>query len=218
MFPSEVWERDGMSLLRHNMSLESLLYKFHEQRRDSYLSPESVQRSLGTISQPRFPIPRVDRDRLVELATYGMLVSEPSGFQPCPSPPVFRRSYLEVSSTVDKLFYKQWLLGSMLIIPTVIATQVPGTHFGNPSWAVKAGAPQGRNVPVHDISYCEAPEHILNGSRPSGRSWLQAECTRRWGPIVLPDLHAILRMILGVVDREGIEEVLKNKTWDFSRS
>ena len=50
VFPSEVWKRDGMSLLRHNMSLESLLYEFHEQRRDSYLSPESVQRSLGTIS------------------------------------------------------------------------------------------------------------------------------------------------------------------------
>ena len=89
-FPSEVWERDGMSLLRHNMSLESLLYEFHEQRRDSYLSPESVQRSLGTIPQPRFLIPRMDRDRLVEWATYGMIVSEPV-FQPCPSPPVFRR-------------------------------------------------------------------------------------------------------------------------------
>ena len=41
-----------------------------------------------------------------------------------------------------------------------------------------------------------------------GRSWLQAECTRRWGPIVLPDLHAIMRMILRVVDREGIDEVM----------
>jgi hypothetical protein len=39
----------------------------------------------------------------------------------------------------------------MLIIPMVMAVQVPGIHFG---------APQGRNV--HDISYCEAPEHILN--------------------------------------------------------
>ena len=51
----------------------------------------------------------------------------------------------------------------MLIIPTVMAMRVPGIHFGNPSWAVKAGAPQGRNV--HDISYCEAPEHIYY--RPS---------------------------------------------------
>ena len=116
-------------------------------------SSESVQRLLGTTSQPRFLIPRVDRDRLVELATYGMIAFEPPGFQPCPSPPVFRRSYLEVSTTVDKLFYKQWPLGSMLIIPTVMAVQVPGIHFGHPSWAVKAGAPQGRNV--HDISYCD---------------------------------------------------------------
>ena len=52
----------------------------------------------------------------MELATFGMVVSEPPGFQLCSSPPVFRRSYLDVSSTVDKLFYKQWLLGSMLII------------------------------------------------------------------------------------------------------
>jgi hypothetical protein len=101
---------------------------------------------------------------------------------------------------VDKLFYKQWLSGAMLIIPTVMAEQLSGIHFGNPSWAVKSGAPQGRNV--HDISYCETPEHILNGSRPVGRAWLQAECTRRWGPIVLPHLHANMRMILGVVDRD----------------
>ena len=67
---------------------------------------------------------------------------------------------------MDKLFYKQWLSGAMLIIPTVMAEQLSGIHFGNPSWAVKSGAPQGRNV--HDISYCETPEHILNGSRSVG--------------------------------------------------
>ena len=206
LFPTEVWERDGMELLRHDMSLESLLFEFHERRRNSYLSPESVRRSLGDPSNPRFPVPQVDWDRLIDLASYGMVVSEPPGFQPCSSPPEFRRSYLEVSTTVDKLFYKQWLSGAMLIIPTVMAEQLSGIHFGNPSWAVKSGAPQGRNV--HDISYCETPEHILNGSRPVGRAWLQAECTRRWGPIVLPDLHAIMRMILGVVDREGIDEVM----------
>jgi len=86
--------------------------------------------------------------RLVELATLGMVVQEPPGFRPCPSPPEFRRSYLTVS-TVDKLFYKQWLIGSMLIIPTEMAQRTPGIHFGSPSWAVKASAPQGRNV--HDI-------------------------------------------------------------------
>jgi hypothetical protein len=205
-FPPEVWERDEMSLLRHHMSLESLLYEFHEQRRDSYLSPESVRRSIGTPTCPRFPVPQRDRDRLMELATYGMVVSEPPGFHPCPSPPEFRRSYLEVSSTVDKLFYKQWQLGSMLIIPTGMALEIPGIHFGHPSWAVKSGAPQGRNV--HDIPYSEVPEHILNGSRPSGRSWLQTRCEDRWGTINLPNLHAIMTMILGVVDREGISEVM----------
>ena len=143
VFPTEVWERDGMALLRHAMSLESLLYEFHELRRDSYLSLESVLRSLGTPLSPRFPVLLMDRDRLVELATYGMIVSEPPGFEPCASPPDFRRSYQNVSTTVDKLFYKQWLLGSMLIIPTDMAVQVPGIHFGHPSWAVKSGALQG---------------------------------------------------------------------------
>jgi len=94
----------------------------------------------------------------------------------------------------------------MLIIPTVLAMQITDIHYGNPSWAVRSGAQQGRNV--HDISYCEDPEHILNGSRPTGRSWLQAECARRWGSIELSDLQAIVRMILGVVDREGIDEVM----------
>jgi hypothetical protein len=165
------------------MSLESLLFDFHEQRRNSYLSPESVMRSL-------------DRARLME----------PPGFIPCSSPQVFRRTYFAVSTTVDKLFYKQWLIGSMLIIPTSMAVEIPGIHFGNPSWAVKSGAPQDRNV--HDISYCEEQEHILNGSRPVGRSWLQAQCEEGWSAIVMPNLHAIMTMILGVIDREDISEVM----------
>ena len=70
MFPMEVWERDGMSLLRHDMLLESLLYEFNELQRDSYLSPESVLRSLGPPSRPRFPVPQMDRVRLMELTTY----------------------------------------------------------------------------------------------------------------------------------------------------
>lgn len=206
VFPSEVWQRDGLVLQQHHMSLESMLYAFHEERRARYLSPESVMESLGPIDDPRFVIPLVDRMRLVELATLGMVVQEPPGFRPCPSPPEFRRSYLAVSTTVDKLFYKQWLIGSMLIIPTEMAQRIPGIHFGNPSWAVKAGAPQGRNV--HDISYCEEPEHILNGTHPAGRSWLQAKCEARWGQIRLPDLQAIMQTILRVIDREGIGEVV----------
>jgi len=134
-------------------------------------------KSLGTTECPRFPLPSVDR------ATSEIVVVEPPGFVPCSSPPVFRRSYLAVSTTVNKLFFKQWLIGSMLIIPTSMAVEIPWIHFGNPSWAVKSRAPQGRNV--YDISCCEVPEHILNGSRPVGRSWLQAQCEQRWGAIVL---------------------------------
>ena len=124
VFPPEVWARDRKSLIRHDMSLESLLFEFHKQRRDSYLSPESVVRSLGTPECPRFPVPSVDRARLMELATYGMVVVEPPGFLPCSSPPVFRRSYLAVSTTVDKLFYKQWINYS-----TSMAVEIPGIHF-----------------------------------------------------------------------------------------
>jgi hypothetical protein len=69
LFPTEVWERDGMALLRHDMSLESLLFEFHERCRNTYLSPESVRRSLGDPSNPRFPVPQVDWDRLTELAS-----------------------------------------------------------------------------------------------------------------------------------------------------
>jgi len=94
----------------------------------------------------------------------------------------------------------------MLIIPTVLAMQITDIHYGNPSWAVKFGEPQGRNV--YNISYCEDPEQILNYPRPAGRSWLQAVCARRWGSIELPDLHVIMRMILGAVDQEGIDEVM----------
>ena len=148
-------------MIRHDMSLESLFFEFHEQRRDSYLSPESVVRSLGTPECPRFPVPSGDRARLMELATYGMVVVEPLGFIPCSSPPVFRRSYLAVSTTVDKLFYKQWLIGSMLIIPTSMAVEIPGIHFGNPSWAVKSRPPH-RPGTIQDMLLFLTLRDIMN--------------------------------------------------------
>ena len=152
-------------MIRHDMSLESLFFEFHEQRWDSCLSTESVVQSLGTPGCPRFPIPLVDRALLMELASYGMVVVEP----PRSSPLVFRRSYLAVSTTVDKLFYKQWLIGLMLIIPTSMAVEIPGRWEG-----------------------C--------GFRPSVRN--------AGGAIVLPNLYSIMTMILGVVDQEGISEVM----------
>jgi len=82
--------------------------------------------SLGIPKSPRFLIPSVDRVRLMEMASYGMVVVEPPGFVPCSSPLVFRRSYLVVSTTVNKLLYKQWLIGSILIIPTSMAVEIPG--------------------------------------------------------------------------------------------
>ena len=72
LLPPAVYERDRASLIRHDMSIESLLFEFHEQRRDSYLSTESVMKSLGPPECPRFPIPSVDMARLMEMATYGM--------------------------------------------------------------------------------------------------------------------------------------------------
>jgi len=105
------------------MSLESLLFEFHEQRW------ESVVQSLGTPECLRFPIPSVDRARLRELASYGMVVVEPPGFVPCSSPLLFRRSYLGVSTTVDELFSKQWLIGSMLIMAVEISGQWEGRGF-----------------------------------------------------------------------------------------
>ena len=80
---------------------------------DSFVFPPEVW------AKNRESLIRHVRDSLLmELATYGMVVVEPPSFIPCSSPSVFRRSYLAVSTTVDKLFYKQWLIGSMLIIPT----------------------------------------------------------------------------------------------------
>jgi len=47
LFLTEVWERDGMALLRHDMSLESLLFEFYERRWNSYLSPETTHPNIG---------------------------------------------------------------------------------------------------------------------------------------------------------------------------
>ena len=47
LFPTEVWERDGMALLRHDMSLESLLF---ERRRSRFGGHWVIRRTLGSRS------------------------------------------------------------------------------------------------------------------------------------------------------------------------
>jgi len=86
----------------------------------------------------------------------------------------------------------------MVFSPTSMAVEIPGIHLGNPSWAVKSGAPQGRNV--HDISYCEEQENILNGSRPVGRSWIQAQCDLKLRPPHRPGIIQDMFLFLTVRD------------------
>jgi hypothetical protein len=114
-------------------------------------------------------------------------------FSSCGQPPPLRKVYLEASPAVNKMMAEMWEEGKLLLLPTEAVKKIEGVHFSPMSWAPKADKKEGR--PIGDLS-----------SPPGGAVNCQeaADLVRdAWGPIELPTLTDIVRMILKTADQFG---------------
>lgn len=179
VFPPDVFSRDATRLQLLQGDIGSLIGQHHAERAHLYLSEARVISVFGANGDKIRNVPREDIQRVLKLARVGIQIMTPADFNPCVSPPPFRTKYLAVTPAVHKVLYDQFLEGSVLVIPTVQASAIPGINFGVQHWALKKNKPQGRVI--CDVSNAEDDEMTpLNGSIPEGRLYIQNACSQTY--------------------------------------
>jgi hypothetical protein len=150
--------------------------------------------SLSSIALAGISPDDPDYSSLVGL-THGVQLTTPTGFVPNSTPGKLRAKYVRIAPAVNKLLIQLHTAELVFILPTPLATKIPGIHFSDIHWAVKKGKPQGR--PIGDTSAPTQTGFALN--HPEVKHWAD----EKWGSIKHPTIDNILRMILNAADTHG---------------
>ena len=177
---SELTEGD---MLRHKGDIDALASERFERMSVNRLNSERVERLSS-----RNP----EKERLRIMAK-GVQVPLAEGFTPVSKPPPLTKTYQAVSKAVDGQFLKMVRDGLVLVLTLTTALTIAGIHFSDGHWAINHGKEPGR--PIFNSS-----------NRPSETEKLNGEDVKRkaevlWGPIRLPTIVDIMKMILRCRDK-----------------
>ncbi len=129
-----------------------------------------------------WPDGRQDRLRL-RVVAMGMTVPVAEGFQPNGAPPPLREKYVLVASAVNKGCSAQWRAGTVILLPTHIAVQIPGIHFSSMHFTLKKGTEAGRTL--------GDSTNVTDGQWPLNSEELHDAIKDLWGEICHPTLEDI---------------------------
>lgn len=197
-FPEEVRERDAADLKRLEYDVEALARERMEVLRPRMLNKQRIEATVGPVRSKL--VLKEDYDRLVEIAENGMAMELESGFEPRGKPNALRMKYLATGGAVDKLLYKQYLNGTLLIVPTEDALKIKDVHYSDQSWAAKKESESGRVI--GDLSFGENGFNI-NGTTQQGREEIRKKIVEKWTAIELPTLEMIMDKVLAARKRYG---------------
>ena len=171
-------------------------------------SRQRVEQSFGIDGSLYPALTPEDFRRLLRLADVGVDIPKPGRFVPVRTLAPLRTKYIQVQSAVHKILAKQAISGTVVILPTTLATEIPGIHLHNSQhWTLKRGKPCGRTIA--DLSNTPDPllHCPLNGSTIEERLVLTQDCISLYGPIKLPTIQELLLMVLQVADEHGWESI-----------
>ena len=211
-FPPVYLSRDVTDLQAVNNDLSALA----RQRRLSTITTSfSRARVMHSFGRDGSKVPGLHPDdfaRLIRLAEHGVSIPVPNRFTPVPLVAPLRAKYIQVQSAVHKLLAKQVELGTVLLLPLAVAQSIPGIHLQNSQhWTTKKGKACGRMIA--DLSNTADPLKVcpLNGYTPAERTLLTEQCIDLYGPIRLPTIQELMRMILAMADRHGWDNIAQGK-------
>lgn len=128
------------------------------------ISPARIQSIFG-INGKRIPgVDERDIAILLDFAANGITPPVAPSFQPQTiNVPPLRDRYLTLQHPINRLLYKQYTNGTMIMLMLQLAQQIPGIHFSPQHHADSKGKPEGRVIGdltgQHDEQYTP-----LNGS------------------------------------------------------
>lgn len=167
----------------------------------------SEERVTRVVDPAALSVPE-DFARLLDIAR-GIVIQTDSDFTPRADReniPMRKRYTEQVSHAVNKLLHKQWLEGTVVLLPTSVAETIPGVHFSFQHWALKAGKACGRSI--CDVAYWSKFYAALNGVAKEGKERVRAMMRAKWGTIEHPTVAQIALMIWEAAAKWGPENIV----------
>lgn len=183
------------------------LRKRQSGRRKDRLSAERIEQFVDR----RYLSHKEDWDRLFKIAG-GVVLALPDEFSTRSSPPKMRKlAETEVCHAINKLVWKQWSKGTVVLLPTAVAENIPGVHFSCQHWTTKKSEDLGR-VLCDVANENEKGWVPINGLDSDGKEIMRTRLEEEWGKIEHPTISDICRMITEQADKYGAENITM---WKF---
>lgn len=192
-FPEEVYYRDLRSLETAGGSLKKLVATKQREIAGDRLCLKRVQEWVNEVDP--------ERERLMQIAE-GVEIQLSSDFVMTETPGALRKSYLQVSSAVNKMIYQDWLEGHKVILPIDAVLRCgkktgERVNFVPQSFALNGKKKQGRSITDpskgRNMRDCEA----VNSEE--GKAIMKA----KYGALKLPTIKGLVEMVLRAVDKYG---------------
>jgi hypothetical protein len=196
-WPRAVEDRDDTTMAMYSNDFQRACAEHQRQRAHNRLSEGRIRQ----VVPPNDP----DFERLLKIAA-GIHITLPNDFVPRSDRPMMRKRYLQVAGAVNKLLYKQWLVGTVMILPTLLLTQVPGIHFSPQHWTTKAGKACGRVV--CDTANGDNEDFVpVNGRGEDDKEQLRVSLIEEWGPIKHPTVTDLALMLWSETTKHGADNL-----------
>ena len=169
----------------------------------------SLHRLHSIFGSDGLRVPGVDpRDFniLCEFAVNGITPPVSSNFRPqSKNIPPLRDRYILLQHPINRLLYKQYTDGTMILLSLQDAQTIPGIHFSPQHHADSKGKPEGRVI--GDLSGQHDPLYTpLNGSALD-KDALRAAINLQWGEIKHPTVDQLVLMVLTSADLYGWDNI-----------
>ncbi len=196
LFPEDCRTQDAILFQANNLNFDDFIQAKRAPTASDRLSVQRVQQWVDINALTN----KDDYQRLLDIAK-GIIIQEPIGFEPLATLPKQRKKYTNlVSHAVNKLLHKQWLEGTVVILPTELVRLIAGIHFSVIHWTTKAGKECGRALGDVAHALVGIP---LNGADGLGKEQLRASMERTWGKIEHPTVSDIALMIWAACEKWG---------------
>ena len=171
------------------------------------LSLDRLHSIFGSDGQRVPGIDLRDFNILCEFATQGITPPVSANFQPqSQNIPPLRDRYIKLQHPINRLLYKQYTDGTMILLSLKDAKSIPGIHFSPQHHADSKGKPEGRVI--GDLSGQHDPSYTpLNGSAED-KDALRVLISSQWGEIKHPTVDQLVLMVLTSADLYGWDNII----------
>lgn len=207
-FAPETVARDLADFRAQGSSLPALARSRRARAMQTSFSVQRVEACFGIRGERHPEFGERDFRRLRRMAELGVQIPLPPRFVPSPEPSQLRAKYLAVQGAIHKLINKQVTMGTIVLLPLLVAAGCAGIHLQNAQHhALKKGKASGRSV--SDTANVEDPERFcpLNGHTAEEKKQVNEACKQMYGEIHHPTLQDLMRMVTAEAAKHGWENL-----------